>query len=148
MIGYDHVGGIAVPLGIKHPEPQLEYVLKNSDTSVILCSEETRSGAERIGKACGAEILPIKPVFSGVEDPADVRRAIATLAPPDEDSALILYTSGTTGMPKGVLWKHNALLGQVNAMVQAWKWTSADTLLHVLPLYHLHGLINCLITPL
>jgi malonyl-CoA/methylmalonyl-CoA synthetase len=126
----------------------LEYFLKNSDTSVILCSKDTQESAEKIAKVCGAEILPIVPTVSPVTNPGALREAILPLAPLADDKALILYTSGTTGQPKGVLWKHDALTGQVEAMLDSWAWSPDDTLLHVLPLYHLHGLINCLLTPL
>ncbi|OWA53871.1 Acyl-CoA synthetase family member 3, mitochondrial [Hypsibius exemplaris] len=141
-------GGIAVPLGISHPEPQLEYFLKNSDTSVILCSTDTQEKAAKIAKACGAEILPVVPTVSADSNAGALREKILPLAPEADDKALILYTSGTTGQPKGVLWKHGALAGQVESMVDSWAWSPQDTLLHVLPLYHLHGLINCLLTPL
>ncbi|KTW26402.1 hypothetical protein T552_02883 [Pneumocystis carinii B80] len=62
--------------------------------------------------------------------------------------ALILYTSGTTGLPKGVLTTHKNIFTQVISLVEAWKYSSKDRLLHILPLHHIHGIINALICPL
>jgi len=63
-------------------------------------------------------------------------------------NALILFTSGTTGLPKGVLLTHSNLHAQVLNICQAWEITGIDTMLHVLPLHHTHGLIHALISPL
>lgn len=63
-------------------------------------------------------------------------------AEPSPDSpAMIIYTSGTTGLPKGVLISRRAIAADIDALAEAWQWTSADTLVHGLPLFHVHGLI-------
>jgi len=61
--------------------------------------------------------------------------------PPPEATALIMYTSGTTGPPKGVLLSRRAIAADVDALAQAWQWTPDDTLVHGLPLFHVHGLV-------
>jgi len=58
--------------------------------------------------------------------------------------ALIIYTSGTTGKPKGVVSTHSMIEAQVAGLVHAWKWAAQDRILHVLPLHHVHGVINVL----
>ncbi|TYL54991.1 AMP-binding protein [Nocardioides sp. BGMRC 2183] len=74
---------------------------------------------------------------------ADVTGMLATAGP-----ALILYTSGTTGEPKGVELSAAAIAAGLDALAEAWEWTAADTLVHGLPLFHTHGLILGLLGPL
>jgi fatty acid CoA ligase FadD36 len=61
--------------------------------------------------------------------------------PPAESPALIVYTSGTTGPPKGVVLSRRAIAADIDALAEAWQWTPDDTLVHGLPLYHVHGLV-------
>ncbi|MGV9823828.1 acyl-CoA synthetase [Nocardia xishanensis] len=61
--------------------------------------------------------------------------------PADDDLAMIMYTSGTTGAPKGVELSHRALAAGIDALADAWQWTADDTVVHGLPLFHLHGLV-------
>ena len=68
--------------------------------------------------------------------------------PPSEAPALILYTSGTTGAPKGVVMSRRALAAGLDALADAWAWTAGDTLAHGLPLFHVHGLVLGVLGPL
>jgi fatty acid CoA ligase FadD36 len=61
--------------------------------------------------------------------------------PPPEAPAMVMYTSGTTGLPKGVVISRRAIAADVDALAEAWQWTSDDTLVHGLPLFHVHGLV-------
>src|SRR5215207_4927666 len=61
--------------------------------------------------------------------------------PPPEATALIMYTSGTTGSPKGVLVSRRAIAADIDALADAWQWSADDTLVHGLPLFHIHGLV-------
>lgn len=61
--------------------------------------------------------------------------------PPPEAPAMVMYTSGTTGPPKGVVISRRAIAADVDALAEAWQWTPGDTLVHGLPLFHVHGLV-------
>ncbi|KAI8372220.1 hypothetical protein BD560DRAFT_328809, partial [Blakeslea trispora] len=65
-----------------------------------------------------------------------------------EAGALIIYTSGTTGQPKGAVSTHRVIDAQTSVLVKAWYWSSEDRIHHILPLHHIHGIINALICPL
>jgi malonyl-CoA/methylmalonyl-CoA synthetase len=62
----------------------------------------------------------------------------------DNHRAMLVYTSGTTGQPKGVVSSHGMINAQTSCLVDEWQWTSEDHILHVLPLHHVHGIINVL----
>jgi malonyl-CoA/methylmalonyl-CoA synthetase len=72
----------------------------------------------------------------------------AAPAPDAGSPALVMYTSGTTGLPKGAVLSHAALTWDLDALATAWAWTSDDTLVHALPLYHVHGLVLGVLGPL
>ena len=72
-----------------------------------------------------------------LENPAGPLPAVAP-----ERRAMILYTSGTTGKPKGVVTTHANIAAQITSLVQAWGWTGEDRILEVLPLHHIHGIVN------
>jgi len=134
--GIWRAGGIAVPLCISHPRPELEYVITNSGAAIIVA----HPNFEAILRSLATE-QNLRFILTSETLPSD----IAPL--PDVDitrRALILYTSGTTGKPKGVVTTHQNIQAQVTSLTTAWEWTSSDRILHILPLHHIHGIVNVL----
>ncbi|WP_231123488.1 AMP-binding protein [Nocardioides sambongensis] len=93
----------------------------------------------------GADLPVVEP--AGAEPTATASTAPA-VSPDAGAPALILYTSGTTGDPKGVELSAASIAAGLDALAEAWGWTSADTLIHGLPLFHTHGLILGVLGPL
>ncbi len=128
-----------VPLSQLHPEAEQRWFVETSGASAIIVAEEL---AARVGPYAGERpVLAIEELCAHAEpaEPAESK---------SDDTALILYTSGTTGKPKGALITHENLAATARLLASAWKWSREDTLLHSLPLHHLHGLGIALFTSL
>ena len=143
--GFDYVatqwaiwraGGIAVPLATMHPPLELEYVVDDTAAASLIVDPAL---ADRLRSIATARSLELR-------DPTElVKSPIRPL--PDVDPArraMILYTSGTTSRPKGVVTTHENVQSQITVLVDAWGWEAADHILNVLPLHHVHGIINVL----
>ena len=128
-------GGVAVPLAVSHPPAELEYVIRDAEASVVVADAAFAPAVAPIARAARARFLAT----------ADAMLASPADAVPHLDStrrAMIIYTSGTTGRPKGVVTTHQAIGAQIASLVEAWEWRPSDHLLLVLPLHHVHGIIN------
>ncbi|CAL5210652.1 unnamed protein product [Lathyrus oleraceus] len=152
-------GGVAVPLALSYPEVELLYVMNNSDVSAILSTEDHSELMQNIANKTSSRFFHIPPVPNKSSEKSNIghsksgesdadRIFLENIERSSEDPALILYTSGTTGKPKGVVHTHRSILAQVQALTKAWEYTSADRFLHCLPLHHVHGLFNGLFAPL
>lgn len=129
-------GGIAVPLCLTHPRTEMEHVISDSDASILIAHPEFAEIAGQIAAAKGLRLISTTKLCLA---PAEAGPVVAQSHP-----AVIIYTSGTTGKPKGVVLTHGNLVAQITCLVQAWGWVAEDHILHVLPLHHVHGLINVL----
>ena len=134
--GIWRAGGIAVPLCVSHPWPELEYVIDDSDAAVVVAHPELADKLKPILEQKNRRFLMTAEALGA--GPASL---------PDisvNRRALILYTSGSTGKPKGVVTTHRNIEAQAMSLIAAWEWTAEDHILNILPLHHIHGIINVL----
>jgi len=139
-------GGVAVPLAVANPPPELEYVLQDAKVSVVLATSEYMDVMKPLCEANGVGLVLVNPVKPGCGEGRSAR-AEREAPPADDAGALIIYTSGTTGRPKGALHTHRGLASQINSLTEAWEFVGEDRVLHALPLHHIHGIVNALLTP-
>lgn len=133
--GIWRAGGIAVPLNITHPTPELEYVLDDTGATVAMALDEHHKRLTELAAPRGLRLLGPE-VFTGGES------SLPAVDPGRR--AMILYTSGTTGRPKGVVTTHRNLVAQIESLAEAWEWVPDDRILLTLPLHHVHGIVNVL----
>ncbi|KAI0593116.1 hypothetical protein F4775DRAFT_579329 [Biscogniauxia sp. FL1348] len=154
---------IALPLSPPFPIPELQYILSQSEASLLLHSSKFAAKANEVLATPFAEaspatdpdskLLSLKAVelrkHEGLgKDPIFYDSVTISEDVDTEGAGMMLYTSGTTARPKGVLLPETALTAQARALIEAWKYSPEDRLLHVLPLHHIHGTVNAILTPL
>ncbi|MEU1051891.1 acyl-CoA synthetase [Streptomyces sp. NPDC005876] len=125
----------AVPLNPKSGEKELGHILTDSAPALLLAAPDADLPAALSG-------LPRADVDVTARGPVPERSA------EDGDPALIVYTSGTTGPPKGAVIPRRAVATTLDALADAWRWTGDDVLVHGLPLFHVHGLVLGTLGPL
>jgi malonyl-CoA/methylmalonyl-CoA synthetase len=151
------LGAITLPLNLAYPPDELKYFLEDSGAKLFFALESSK---EKI-QAILPELPDLKEcVFLHPTNPSEFKSLITNyqvhrgLDAADErrlldhrdtnDTAVIIYTSGTTGRPKGAEITHGNLISNLQSLHSAWGWSAEDTLLHVLPIFHVHGLFVAL----
>ncbi|KAM4017138.1 malonate--CoA ligase ACSF3, mitochondrial isoform 1-T4 [Anomaloglossus baeobatrachus] len=142
-------GAIAVPLFKNHPPLELEYILKDSQTALVVAETNYTDVIAPLAEKLGIANLTVTnyPKHGTTEQIVQAESDHFDLDWKGR-GAMIIYTSGTTGRPKGVLSTHQNLSAMVTALVSEWSWTKSDCILHILPLHHVHGAVNKLLCPL
>ena len=133
-------GGIGIPLSLSATELELTHYLEDSKISLLISDKE---GSETLKKlSIDLKIPLITP--DELQNNEDVSLPEIGV----ERRAMILYTSGTTNKPKGVVSTHGNIEAQISSLVKAWEWKESDQIPLILPLHHIHGIINSLSCPL
>jgi malonyl-CoA/methylmalonyl-CoA synthetase len=135
VVGALAAGVPVVPINPKAGERELAHIVADSAPALLL----TAPGTELPPQLAGLPVLEVDLSARGGAPPAE---------PPPEAPAVIVYTSGTTGPPKGVVLPRRAISSNLDALADAWEWTGDDVLAHALPLFHVHGLILGVLGPL
>jgi malonyl-CoA/methylmalonyl-CoA synthetase len=125
MLGNALAGAVTVPLNPALGEKELHHVLSDAAPKLVLAEDPAAFAAHAPQvKAIALDGPPASPAPPGPEDPL-----------------LVLYTSGTTGAPKGAVISHRNAAFDLDGLANAWGWTADDVLVHALPLFHVHGLV-------
>ncbi|MGV9909186.1 acyl-CoA synthetase [Streptomyces tendae] len=128
-------GVAAVPLNPKSGDKELAHILSDSAPSLVLAPPD-------------AELPPALGTLERVDVDVRARGAVPEDRTEEGDPALVVYTSGTTGPPKGAVIPRRALATTLDALADAWQWTGDDVLVQGLPLFHVHGLVLGILGPL
>lgn len=140
FLGAAHAGAVLVPLDVRTPAELAQKIVERTAPKLVLASTQTLAAAS----ALGLPVLPIEPL-------PDLARTVPPLAPPriePDDLAEIVFTSGTTGEPKGAMISHRNLVSNARVLVDVFTLAPGERLLSVLPLSHLFEQVPGFLAPL
>src|SRR4051794_18623028 len=135
-------GAVYLPLNTAYTLNELEYFITDAEPSLVVCDPSKAAGIGVIAAKVGARVETLGADDKGslTDAAASAKPEFETVARDDDDLAAILYTSGTTARSKGAMLSHDNLASNSLALVDYWRFTDKDVLIHALPIYHTHGL--------
>ncbi|MGX7744668.1 malonate--CoA ligase [Rhodopseudomonas parapalustris] len=135
-------GGVYLPLNTAYTLHELDYFITDAEPRIVVCDPSKQGGIAAIAAKVGATVETLDADGNGslTEAAAQASADFATVARSNDDLAAILYTSGTTGRSKGAMLSHDNLASNSLTLVDYWRFTPDDVLIHALPIYHTHGL--------
>ncbi|MFM5906391.1 MAG: AMP-binding protein [Novosphingobium sp.] len=136
------LGMVYVPLNTAYTAGELEYFLGDAEPAVVVCRPDDAAGVEALAGTARVVTLGVNGDGSLLDDLPQAGAPLAQRNP--DDLAAILYTSGTTGRSKGAMLSHGNLLSNAETLHDLWRWSADDVLIHILPIYHVHGLFVAL----
>lgn len=141
-LGSVSAGGVFVPINSAYTDPEVEYFIRDVEPSILIMEPERVDSLAPLAASIGVKhLLTMDDGGGGTfhDSWQDTLPGSAVSRKP-EDLAAILYTSGTTGKPKGAMLSHAALATNSDSLAKLWRFSSKDCLLHALPIHHTHGL--------
>jgi malonyl-CoA/methylmalonyl-CoA synthetase len=135
-------GAVYLPLNTAYTLNELEYFITDAEPSLVVCDPSKAQGIGAIAAKVGAKVETLGADGRGslTDAAATARLGFSTAVRADDDLAAILYTSGTTGRSKGAMLTHENLASNSLTLIDTWRFTDKDVLIHALPIYHTHGL--------
>jgi malonyl-CoA/methylmalonyl-CoA synthetase len=135
-------GAVYLPLNTAYTLNELEYFIGDAEPSLVVCDPAKAEGIGTIAAKVGAKVETMGADGKGslMDAAARAKPEFETVARGGDDLAAILYTSGTTGRSKGAMLTHDNLASNSLSLVDYWRFTDTDVLIHALPIYHTHGL--------
>ncbi|SMX32295.1 malonate--CoA ligase [Actibacterium lipolyticum] len=135
-------GFVFLPLNTAYTADEVSYFVENSGARVFVCDGAKRTALEPVAAACNAMLETLNADGSGTlsDKAAGQPDVFDTVERSADDLAAFLYTSGTTGRSKGAMLTQGNLLSNAETLVEHWRFTKDDVLLHALPIFHTHGL--------
>ncbi|CUH48872.1 malonate--CoA ligase [Ruegeria atlantica] len=142
-------GAVYLPLNTAYTMAELDYFISDAQPAMIVCDSNDEAEIKKLAAQSGAKLLTLGGDSPSLSVEADAQPCVfETVDRAPDDLAALLYTSGTTGRSKGAMLSQRNLLSNAQALVELWAITSADRLLHALPIFHTHGLFVAMNTSL
>ena len=142
-------GAVYLPLNTAYTKAELRYFIADAGPRLVICDPKDAATLTPVAEEVGAVLMTLGGDGGSLQQAANKQpTAFDTLARGPDDLAALFYTSGTTGRSKGAMMSHRNLLSNAQELVQLWRITDQDRLIHALPIFHTHGLFVAMNTSL
>jgi malonyl-CoA/methylmalonyl-CoA synthetase len=146
-LGVVRAGGVFLPLNTAYTPAEIEYFLGDAEPRVFVCDPARADALRPIAGKAGAHLETLGAAAATGAATGSLpllanaaTTTFTTIERGEDDLAAILYTSGTTGRSKGAMLTHRNLVSNARALIETWRFSRRDVLLHALPIFHTHGL--------